>query len=120
MDISALDFQQASIKQVLFKSQLRSVLYGVREADPTLFSPELNPLSQWLNTVIKPHYGAHPEVREMERLLQQMLGTGQSLVAQYQRGRIEEARSGMEQINTYSDRFTELLKQFERNSLQVG
>jgi hypothetical protein len=120
MDISALDFQQASIKQVLFKSRLRSVLYGVREADPTLFSPELNPLGQWLNTTIKPYYGTQPEVREIERLIQQMLSAGQSLVSQYQRGRIEEARAGMEQINGYSDRLTEMLQQFERNLVRAA
>jgi len=117
MDISALDFQQASIKQVLFKSRLRSVLYGVREPDPTLFSPDLNPLGQWLSTVVKPRYGAYPEVREIERLLQRMLSAGQSLVAQYQRGHIEEARAGMDQINLYSDQLTDLLKQLERGAL---
>jgi hypothetical protein len=120
MDISALDFQQASIKQVLFKSRLRSVLYGVREADPTLFSPELNPLGQWLSTVVKPRYGAHAEVREIERLLQRMLSAGQSLVSQYQRGHIEEARAGMDQINQYSDQLTALLKQLEHSSLPVA
>jgi hypothetical protein len=39
MALSSLDFQQARIKQVLFKSRLRSVLYGVREADAALFCP---------------------------------------------------------------------------------
>ena len=37
MDSNSLDFQQARIKQILFKSQLRSVLYGVREADEAFF-----------------------------------------------------------------------------------
>ena len=54
MDITNLDFQQARIKQVLFKSRLRSILYGVREADPSLFSLQQNPLGQWLTTTVKP------------------------------------------------------------------
>ena len=64
MDITALDFQQARIKQVLFKSRLRSVLYGVREAEPALFSLRENPLGQWLEAVVKPKYGTRPEVQD--------------------------------------------------------
>jgi len=72
MDIHSLDFQQARIKQILFKSQLRSVLYGVREADDSLFSPQGNALGQWLTGVVKPRYPARSEMREAERLLQQL------------------------------------------------
>jgi hypothetical protein len=111
MDISTLDFQQASIKQVLFKSRLRSVLYGVREAEADLFSLQLNPLGQWLQTVVKPRYGSYPQVLEIERILQRLLSTGQELVKQYQRGHIEEARAGLEKVNQYSDQITALLQQ---------
>ena len=110
MALSTLDFQQARIKQVLFKSRLRSVLYGVREADSDLFSLQHNPLGQWLQTVVKPKYGSYPEVLEIERTLQRLLSTGQDLVRQYQRGHIEEARAGLEKINQYSDQITELLQ----------
>ena len=75
MEISAFDIQQARVKQVLFKSRLRSVLYGVRAADPALFSRPDNPLGQWLDAVVKPRYGHHPEVREIETTLQQLLAT---------------------------------------------
>ncbi|GAC1377199.1 MAG: hypothetical protein NVS3B25_18760 [Hymenobacter sp.] len=110
MDLNTLDFQQARIKQILFKSQLRSVLYGVREADDALFSPLGNALGQWLNIVVKPRYPARPEVREAERLLQQMLNTGRVLVAQYRRGQIEESRRGLGQLDGYGEQFVNLLQ----------
>ena len=110
MDLNTLDFQQARIKQILFKSQLRSVLYGVREADDALFSPLGNALGQWLSTVVKPRYPARPEVREAERLLQQMLNTGRELVAQYRRGQIEESRRGLGQLDGYGEQFVSLLQ----------
>ena len=103
MESSAFDLQQARVKQVLFKSRLRSMLYGVREPDEALFSRPVNPLGQWLDTVVKPRYGQHPEVREIELVLQQMLGTGRTLVAQYQNGLIEESRTGLDKINAQSD-----------------
>lgn len=64
MDVNTLDLQQARIKQILFKSQLRSVLYGVREADEGMFSAQNCALGQWLSTVIKPKFGGRPEVRQ--------------------------------------------------------
>lgn len=115
MALSSFDFQQARVKQVLFKSRLRSVLYGVREADATLFSPADSPLGQWLHTVLKPSYGTRPEVREAERLLQQMLHTGQDLTARYQRGQIEEARAGLDQINRLADQIDTVLLGLQHN-----
>ncbi|RYZ56143.1 MAG: hypothetical protein EOP49_01120 [Sphingobacteriales bacterium] len=109
MALSLFDFQQARVKQVLFKSRLRSVLYGVREADAALFSPAESPLGQWVQTVLKPTYGTRPEVRETERLLQQMLRTGQELTSRYQRGQIEEARAGLDQINSFADQIDAVL-----------
>ncbi|GAB2875098.1 hypothetical protein [Hymenobacter ruber] len=114
MPLTSFDFQQARVKQVLFKSRLRSVLYGVREAEASLFSPQENPLGQWLQTVLQPQHGTHPEVRELDRTVQQMLRTGQDLATRYQRGHIEEARTGLDQINTFADHIETLLLSLER------
>jgi hypothetical protein len=119
MALSSFDFQQARVKQVLFKSRLRSVLYGVRDADAALFSLHESPLGQWLQTVLKPSHGTRPEVREAEHLLQQMLRTGQELTTRYQRGQIEEARAGLDQINTYADQIEAVLTGLQR-SLQLS
>ena len=113
MNLSSLDFQQARIKQVLFKSRLRSVLYGVRQADENLLSPQHNPLAEWIRTVIKPQYGHHAEVADIERQLHQMLAVGQELVSQYRRGLIEEARSGLSRIDAHADRIAALLHSLE-------
>ena len=104
MPLSSFDFQQARVKQVLFKSRLRSVLYGVREAEPALFAYADNPLGQWIQAVLKPEFGNHPIVRELEQTLQQMLRTGQDLATRYQRGHIEEARTGLDQVNAFAER----------------
>ncbi|GGF24827.1 hypothetical protein [Hymenobacter cavernae] len=116
MDLTNLDFQQARIKQVLFKSRLRSILYGVRETDDTMFSLQKNPLGEWLNTIVKPKYSVHPEVREIERVLQRMLDTGRELVRRYQSGQLEEARAGLDQIEGYSTQITNLLQTLEKRT----
>ncbi|OON68461.1 hypothetical protein [Hymenobacter sp. CRA2] len=116
MSLSSLDFQQARIKQVLFKSRLRSVLYGVREADPTLFSARDNPLGQWFEATVRPQFGRTPTTVELERAIQQMLDAGQNLVTQYRRGQIEEARAGLDQVDVHAARIERLLQQLERGA----
>ena len=111
MDLITLDFQQARIKQILFKSQLRSVLYGVREADEALFSPQSSALGQWLSTEVKARYPGRPEVREAERLLQQLLSTGRELATQYRQGQIEEARQGLTRVDQVGEQLVGVLQQ---------
>ena len=120
MDLTNLDFQQARIKQVLFKSRLRSILYGVRETDDTLFSLQKNPLGEWLITIVKPKYSMYPEVREIERVLQRMLDTGQDLVRRYKSGQLEQSRAGLDQIETYSNQITTLLQELEQRTRQAA
>lgn len=117
MDITNLDFQQARIKQVLFKSRLRSVLYGVREPDEALFSLRKNPLGEWLYTIVKPRYGSVPAVLHLEQELSRMLDTARSLTQQYQRGQLEEARAGLERIDAHAARIEALLKEVELSTL---
>ena len=113
MPLTSFDVQQARVKQVLFKSRLRSVLYGVREAEQALFSVADNPLGQWIQTVLKPQAPGQPAVRELELVLGQMLRTGQDLAARYQRGQLEEARAGLDQVNNFSDKIQNLLSGLE-------
>ena len=96
------------------------MLYGVREADDALFSPQENALGQWLSTVIKPKFPLRPEVREAERLLQDMLRTGRELTAQHQRGQIEEARLGLSQIDKIGEQLVAVLQQLGSRPAQAA
>jgi hypothetical protein len=114
MALSALDLQQARIKLVVFKSRLRSVLYGVREPDPALLSPEDNPFGQWLTSTVVPRVGLVPEVLTMQRLMAQLLDHGRQLTRLYQQGHIERARTGLEQIDRYAQQIEVALQQLEQ------
>jgi hypothetical protein len=52
-------------------------------------------------------------VRELELVLGQMLRTGQDLAARYQRGQLEEARAGLDQVNSFSNKIENLLSGLE-------
>jgi hypothetical protein len=79
-----------------------------------------NPLGQWLETVLKPKYGATPEVCTVERLLHDTLSTGQSLVRQYQRRQIEAARQGLARVERRSEQTDELLLHLFRRTVEVA
>ena len=120
MDLTTLDLQQARIKQILFKSQLRSVLYGVREADEAMFSLQKNALGLWLSTEVKPRYPGRPEVREAERLLLQLLSTGRELATQYRQGQIDEARQGLTRIERVGEELVAVLQQLSSYPPQLA
>ena len=117
MPLTSFDFQQARVKQVVFKSQLRSVLYGVRTVDNALFSFADNPLGQWLQVKMSSASGTHPSVRELHRTVRQLLRVGQHLAARYQRGQTEEARAGLVQIDALTDQIEGLLLILENSLL---
>ena len=48
--------------------------------------------------------------------MQQMLRTGQDLATRYQRGQIEEARTGLDKINTFADQIEGQLQGLERGA----
>ena len=115
MDQPRLDIQQASIKLVLFKSQLRSVLYGVRPFEEALLSPRSNPFGEWLATVGRSRYGTEA-LLDVEQAHQQLLMTARDLVSRYQRGQIQDARSYLSQIDATSEQILALLTGLEGNS----
>lgn len=116
MALTPFDFQQARVKLVLFKSRLRSVLYGVREAEPELFSIRDNPLGQWIQTTLKPAFRASTDVRDLEHLVQQMLQTGQDLATRYSRGQIEESRADLDLVNAFSTQIEDVLSRLEADA----
>ena len=114
MSVNPFEFQQARVKQVLFKSRLRSVLYGVRPPDAELCALPANPLHQWVESYLKSQYAAAPEVPQLEQALRRMLSRGQSLLDQHQRGHIEQARAGLAGIEADATEIDRLLTALER------
>ncbi|WP_400192305.1 hypothetical protein [Hymenobacter sp. B81] len=72
-----------------------------------------NPLGQWIASTLAPRFGRTAEVRSIERVLQLMLRYGQELVTMYQRGQIEDARAGLEQIDAYAAEIDAWLQHLE-------
>ena len=71
-------------------------------------------MGQWIQTVQPPQHDTHPDVRTLAHTGRQMLRTGQDLATRYQRGQIEEARTGLDKIDAFARQVEELLLSLER------
>ncbi|PIQ21961.1 MAG: histidine kinase [Cytophagales bacterium CG18_big_fil_WC_8_21_14_2_50_42_9] len=112
MNGAQIDFQQLRIKHILYKSKVRSVLYG-GVYDENFFSAS-GPVGTWFTTVGMPRYGLQAEMRELAIINQDLNATAINLFHLYKSGRIDQAHDGMKNVETKSDRFINILSQLER------
>jgi hypothetical protein len=112
MNAAQIDFQQIRIKHILFKSKVRSVLYG-GVLDRMFFS-EAGPISQWFLLVGVPRYGNEHELQSMYKIHKQLLVYAHELFSLYKNGKIDDAHNGMQDLEKLSEKFLDLLAQLEK------
>jgi hypothetical protein len=112
-NLTTREFQGAIFRHVLFKSRLRSILYGAREADDALFTLNDTPLGQWLYLTVRPKYGSSPQFAEIEGLLLSMLNTARIMVSHCTGEKISVSRQSLERIDVCYTRIERLLADLE-------
>jgi hypothetical protein len=111
MNAAQLDFQQLRIKHILYKSKVRSALYGgTFDAD---FFSQSGPLNCWFNSTGLVKYGNEPEMLELARLNQDLNKTATDLYELYNDGNIDQAHDGLKIVERKSEHFLNLLSQLE-------
>ncbi len=111
MNQAQIDFQQLRIKHILYKSKVRSVLYGGTH-DAAFFS-QLDPISLWFRTVGNERYSQEPELHELLRVHQELGQAADVVFSLYKSGRIDQAHEGLESIDAKSEQFLSLLSKLE-------
>lgn len=112
MDAAQVDFQQLRIKHILYKSKVRSVLYG-GAFEETFFSPA-GPMDLWFNTIGLDRYGQHAEMRDLFQVHQHINSTSLQLIGLYQRGQIDQAHHDLQLIDQQSTLFLDLLSRLDQ------
>jgi hypothetical protein len=112
MEAAQVDFQQVRIKHILYKSKVRSVLYG-GAFEESFFSPA-GPVGHWFNTVGLSRYGQYPEMRDLFQIHQQLNSLALQLIGQYRRGHIDQAHQELHLLDQQSERFLALLSRLEQ------
>jgi hypothetical protein len=111
MNAAQSDLQQLRIKLILFKSKVRSAVYG-GTPDMEFFSSG-GPVSQWFRTIGAVRYSHLAEFSTMSRLYNELLNTATHLINHYRSGKIEEAHDGLKDIEKLSEQLTGLISSLE-------
>jgi len=117
-----LDFEQARAKHLLFKSKLRSILYGIAiDKSPVLSQYDCN-LGKWIYGHALKVYGHIPEVHELEKVHASIHDVARNLIDLYNKGQVLEARAGLKEMEKIADQLVELLivseKKLKENPVQ--
>ena len=107
------EFDAARIKHLLFKSKLRSFLYGSNTEAGPIRDADLCSLGQWINQRALQDFAHLPESRELDRVHQLIHKEANRLMDLQQSGHQDEAVNGLAKINALADRIVALLRTME-------
>lgn len=110
----SLDFQQAKVKHLQFKSNLRSILYGASNIDenPILSHYECT-VGKWIYDYALGKYGYLPEMLALEDVHADIHKKAKELVNLYKHGDVLEARNGLTEMEQIADKLVNLLALIE-------
>lgn len=118
MNLAQVDFQQLRIKHILYKSKVRSMLYG-GAFDEAFFS-RMGPVGIWFSTVGTVRYSNEREMGELAKVHRELDFAALELYKIYKGGKIDEAHDGFRNIERQSDLFLSLLAKLEERLKGAG
>lgn len=104
------DFEGALVKHLLFKSKLRSFLYGTDTAEGPIRDPEVCALGQWIRARRAGAY-AHlaEEMAQLDRLHRRLHEGANHLMDLRQNDEAEAGIAGLSFVQPLADQLTQLL-----------
>ncbi len=118
MDIISLDFEQARAKHLLFKANLRNLLYGVNVDEAPVLSHYECTVGKWIYGRALKMYGDIPEMHELEKIHCDIHTCARKLVSLYKSGKPEAARAGLGELENIADNLVKLLSAVEKKLLE--
>lgn len=118
MNLIQLDFEQAKTRHILFKTRLRSLLYGASLDDSSVVSAVECPFGKWLHDHALQVYSHIPATQALQQTHNKIHFEAKSLLELYKNGKIDEAREGLLRIDELSHQVVEILLSIEKQVLQ--
>lgn len=108
------DFEMAQVRHLLFKSKLRSALYGSGTAEAPIRDAQVCALGVWIRERALVAYAHLPESRELDKVHQQIHQEANRLLDLHQAGNVEQAIAGLASVQGFVDEITRLLRTMEQ------
>jgi signal transduction histidine kinase len=109
-----LDFEQARAKHLLFKTRLRSILYGAEIDEAPVISQHECTVGKWIYGHALADYSHIVEMRDLEKVHAELHIKAKQIVEKYRKGNIEESRSELDEIEIIAARLIDLLTTIEK------
>ncbi|SHK61585.1 CZB domain-containing protein [Hymenobacter psychrotolerans] len=113
------DFESGLVKHLLFKSKLRSYLYGSGISQGPIRDPHQCNFGHWIRDRALGPYKHLPESHELDRLHVQVHQEANRLMDLHKQGQTDVALAGMPVIDQLAERITVLLQTMEHR-LRTG
>lgn len=107
------EFDAARIRHMLFKSKLRSFLYGSDTAEGPIRDPEQCAMGHWITQHALPAYGHLPETHALDQLHRRIHTEGGRLMDLHLAGQSDTAIAGLAKINKMAAEIVALLNTME-------
>jgi PAS domain S-box-containing protein len=114
MNPIVLDFERAKALYSLFATKLRSILHGSEIDSGPVLSHTQSPFGKWLYDHALKNYGHLPEMRSLEKAHLKIHQAANNLFVLYKKGKIEEAREGLSDLEMIGADLTGLLAVLEK------
>ncbi|MBO0358727.1 CZB domain-containing protein [Hymenobacter sp. BT186] len=108
------DFESAVVKHLLFKSKLRSYLYGSGTSQGPIRDPAQCNFGRWIQARALGPYAHLPESRELDRLHVRIHQEANRLMDMHARGQVEPALAGLPAVEQLADQITALMRTMEQ------
>ncbi len=103
------DFEGALVRHLLFKSKLRSFLYGTNLAQGPIRDPDVCALGQWIRERRSGLYAGLPEMAQLDRLHRHVHERANRLMDLRLAGQAEAGIAGLADVQPLADQITHLL-----------
>jgi len=113
MNVLELDFERAKARHLLFKTRLRSILYGADIDETTVISHRECALGQWIYDHAIHDYGHIKEMHDLEKVHLQIHKSAGELIKLYKEGKITQAQEGLLEIEIIATQLVNLLSVVE-------
>ena len=114
MNFIDLDFERARLSHLLFKTNLRSILFGAESASDLTLSPQDSSFGKWLYEHALNAYSDQSEINEIERLHLEIHEIAADIITLYKNGEIVKVKESLAHVESLSADLLSMLDQLEK------
>lgn len=106
-------FESAKIKHIVFKSKVKSYLYGTGTSLEPILNHRLCSFGQWIYDIGLNQFNHLPEMHQLEKVHREIHEHAAYLVNLKNIDRTEDALAGLQKLETLADKIVFLLQQIQ-------